>query len=132
MWIPGYSLDVPKHMDWKQLKSFLESYHALSKRPLWLPFGCRALEDAIQWGSAVQRELLHLSWPEPLLRWQECAEAVCPESGELLWRGLRVCIGMAYGLPTSKAPLNTGGAGQWGGTGWIAGKKGRNEAGCSS
>ncbi len=56
----------------------------------------------------VQRELLSLPWPDPILSWQECAEVVSQETGELVWRGLRVRMGMAYGLPTSKAPLNTG------------------------
>lgn len=71
----------------------------------------RALEDAIQWGCVVQRELLSLPWPEAVLTWQECTEAYCPDTGDLMWRGLRVRMGMAFGLPTSKAPLNTG---RWG------------------
>ena len=61
----------------------------------------------MRWAAAVQRELLKVDWPDGVLEWAECA----PETGEdgrLLWRGLRVKVGMAVGHDAAKRPLNTG------------------------
>lgn len=66
------------------------------------------------WVAALQAELLHVVWPEAVLAWPECAPAEDPATGALLWRGLRLKVGMAYGAPTSKAPLNTGRADYYG------------------
>lgn len=46
-----------------------------------------------------------------MLEWGECGEVRDPDSSTLLWRGLLAKVGIAYGVPASKAPLNTGG---WG------------------
>lgn len=46
--------------------------------------------------------------PGAVLEWAECREVRDPENTNLLWRGLRVKMGVSYGVPSSKAPLNTG------------------------
>lgn len=64
------------------------------------------LEMAVRWACALQLRLLDRPWPPALLQWDECA----PVEGAhgLLWRGLRVRVGMAYGRPDQRKPLNTG------------------------
>lgn len=69
---------------------------------------CRLLEDAVRWCSAVQKELLVMSWPEALLQWGDCRDQRDPATGAIIWRGLRVRMGMAFGRPSYKKPLNTG------------------------
>ena len=53
-----------------------------------------------------------------MLEWGECGEVRDPDSSTLLWRGLLAKVGIAYGVPASKAPLNTGGCASrfW----WVA------------
>ena len=48
-----------------------------------------------------------------MLEWGECGEVRDPDTSTVLWRGLLAKVGIAYGVPASKAPLNTGG--------WLAG-----------
>ncbi len=74
----------------------------------------RHLSDALCWACHLQEELLLLAWPATLLRMPECAETRAGPAGELLWRGLRVRVGMAYGMVSSKKPLNTGRADYFG------------------
>ena len=59
--------------------------------------------------SVLQKELLHLPWPEEVLSWLACGEVRDAASGNTIWRGLRVRMGMAYGRPDYRKPLNTGG-----------------------
>ena len=59
--------------------------------------------------SVLQKELLHLPWPEEVLSWLACGEVHDAASGHTIWRGLRVRMGMAYGRPDYRKPLNTGG-----------------------
>jgi hypothetical protein len=56
----------------------------------------------------MQLELLHAEWPEELLTWPDCAREVDPTTGSLLYRGLRVRMGMAFGRAQHRKPLNTG------------------------
>lgn len=69
---------------------------------------CRAFADAVRWCAALQHALLQLNWPAAVLSWPECAEQRSPHTGALLWRGLRMRIGLAYGRPQYRKPLNTG------------------------
>ncbi len=57
----------------------------------------------------MQQELLQLPWPEAILQWGACAEERDP-GGRLVWRGLRVRMGLAWGGATYRKPLNTGAA----------------------
>ncbi|KAF5842413.1 hypothetical protein DUNSADRAFT_7397, partial [Dunaliella salina] len=66
------------------------------------------LDQAIQWACRLQCELLHIHWPIVLMRMPECMEERDPITGSLLWRGLRVRIGMAHGFISTKKPINTG------------------------
>ena len=67
----------------------------------------RTLEQAVRWAAAVQKALLAVDWPATVLDWADCAPEAS-EDGNLLWRGLRVKMGMAVGHDAAKRPLNTG------------------------
>ena len=67
----------------------------------------RSQEAAIRCCTALQLRLLSAAWPSQLLQWAECRE-VLGDAGEVLWRGLRVRAGIAFGRPDHKKPLNTG------------------------
>lgn len=69
---------------------------------------CRRLEEAVRWSAAVQKELLEMNWPEILLQWSDCQPHQDPNTGALIWRGLRVRMGISWGRPSYKKPLNTG------------------------
>lgn len=58
----------------------------------------------------MQKELLLISWPEGLMQWVDCREQRDLNTGAVIWRGLRVRMGMAFGRPAYKKPLNTGAA----------------------
>jgi len=62
----------------------------------------------VRWSAAVQKALLGMNWPETLLQWGDCQPVQDPNTGALLWRGLRVRMGMSWGRPSYKKPLNTG------------------------
>lgn len=66
------------------------------------------LEMAVSYCCAVQLQLLDLPWPEELLQWPECAAMTDSESGRWLFRGLRLRMGVTWGLADSRKPLNTG------------------------
>lgn len=61
----------------------------------------------MRWAAAMQTELLQLPWPEAVLAWGACAEER-DAGGRLVWRGLRVRMGLAWGGATYRKPLNTG------------------------
>lgn len=67
----------------------------------------------MRWSCHLQEELLYLAWPHALLGMAECLPQLDDEGG-LLWRGLRVRIGMAHGLVSNKKPLNSGRADYFG------------------
>jgi hypothetical protein len=67
----------------------------------------------------MQQELLQLPWPEAILQWGACAEERDP-GGRLVWRGLRVRMGLAWGGATYRKPLNTGAAAMHSGGGMSA------------
>ena len=71
-------------------------------------YAYRRLEEAVRWSAAVQKALLGMNWPEALLQWGDCQPIKDPDTGALLWRGLRVRMGMSWGQPSYKKPLNTG------------------------
>lgn len=98
----------------RQLLRQYRGYECKEPEPGKLTLAFRQLEDALQWGCALQQELLGFAWPESVLEWGECCEVREAESTNLLWRGLRVKIGISYGVPSSKAPLNTGRADYFG------------------
>ena len=62
----------------------------------------------MRFGVSLQKQLLGLPWPREILDWPDCAEVRDPTSGSVLWRGLRVRIGIAWGKPSYRKPLNTG------------------------
>ena len=78
-----------------------------------LELACSDLESAVRWAAVIQKQLLEIAWPEVVLEWPMCAEVYDHENNvggreALLWKGLRVRIGMACGKPQYRKPLNTG------------------------
>lgn len=71
------------------------------------------LENAILFSVKAQEALLMLDWDEKLLE-DSHFEEVKSEEGHIIWRGLRVRIGLAYGMASFKKPLMTGAADYFG------------------
>lgn len=93
----------------RSLLSDYSGYECKEPEPGKLTLAFRKLEDALAWSCALQESLLHdVDWPEEVYSWAECAPEVDSDSGNVLWRGLRVQVGISWGAPTVKAPLNTG------------------------
>ncbi|KAF6259953.1 hypothetical protein COO60DRAFT_1700595 [Scenedesmus sp. NREL 46B-D3] len=90
-----------------------DGYECKEPEPGKFTLAFKELEDAITWACHLQEELMYLSWPTHLLGMQECREQHDAD-GRLIWRGLRVRIGMAYGFVNNKKPLNTGRADYFG------------------
>ena len=65
-------------------------------------------EKALAWAIYVQQELIKQPWPQKLLENFEDASEVVAPAGELLYRGLRVRVGIHYGEPTCKIDPITG------------------------
>ncbi len=67
----------------------------------------------MRWAAVFQKQLMDIAWPEVVLEWPMCSEVYDHENNvggqeQLLWKGLRVRIGMACGKPQYRKPLNTG------------------------
>ncbi len=65
------------------------------------------LELAVRYCCAVQLQLLDLPWPSTVLEWPECIPQYST-NGRLLFRGLRLRMGLTWGRADSRKPLNTG------------------------
>ncbi|HYI00251.1 ATP-binding protein [Hyalangium sp.] len=65
-----------------------------------------SVEDALRWCLDVQEVLLDAPWPEALLAWPEAAEE--RDAGGLLYRGLRVRMGVHVGEPERRVDAGTG------------------------
>jgi adenylate cyclase len=57
--------------------------------------------DACKWCLTVQQQLLQVNWPQALYTHKDAEEQQNPQ-GELLYKGLRVRMGMHTGVPTCK------------------------------
>ena len=55
--------------------------------------------DALTFSEAVQSQLLEEKWPEGILGFEECAKV--EQDGKIIFRGLRVGMGVHCGFPTS-------------------------------
>ena len=65
----------------------------------------------MRWACAVTKELMEAAWPAVLGEWPETKEEfvrVADGEEQLLWNGPRVSMGMTYGKPQYRKPLNTG------------------------
>lgn len=72
---------------------------------------CSTLEAAIRWSCVVTKELLETVWPPVLSDWDGCKEEHInvPGFGDaLIWSGPKFSIGMTYGKPQYRKPLNSG------------------------
>ncbi|DBA77690.1 TPA: hypothetical protein ACH3X2_008392 [Trebouxia sp. C0005] len=113
--ITAFNVGVGKYT--KLVRSLLPKYSGYEcKEPESGKFtlSFRRLEEAVRWSAAVQKALLGMNWPETLLQWGDCQPTRDPNTGALLWRGLRVRMGMSWGRPSYKKPLNTGRADYFG------------------
>ena len=72
-----------------------------------------ALENAILFAVKAQEALMTLDWDDKLLEDPNFHE-VHDEEGNLTWRGIRVRMGLAYGMASFKKPLMTGAADYFG------------------
>lgn len=59
----------------------------------------QTITDSIQWAVAVQEELVQAEWDEDLLAHPAAAEEWGGKEDHVLFKGLRVRIGMNYGAP---------------------------------
>jgi class 3 adenylate cyclase len=66
-----------------------------------------APEKALQWCIAVQEDLLKIEWPSKLLENEDSKEER-NSFGNMLYKGLRVRMGVHYGEPTCKIDPVTG------------------------
>ncbi|CAD7695706.1 unnamed protein product, partial [Ostreobium quekettii] len=74
----------------------------------------RQLDKAICWGAHMQVEMLQLNWPAELLEMEQCRAETNPSLGTVIWKGLRIRMGMVYGDPGQRQPLKTGRADYFG------------------
>ncbi|GMH40090.1 hypothetical protein BSKO_07994 [Bryopsis sp. KO-2023] len=72
------------------------------------------IDNAIRWCAHIQLELLNQDWPKGLLELEGCREVIAEDTGEVLEKGLRVRMGMAFGKPGVKKPLSSGRADYFG------------------
>ena len=89
-----------------RISNWCTSSNPCSPAPTPPPFS--NLELAVSYCCAVQLQHLDLPWPAELLQWAECAPMTDSEDGRLLFRGLRLRMGVTWGLADSRKPLNTG------------------------
>ncbi|KAK9829405.1 hypothetical protein WJX72_005653 [[Myrmecia] bisecta] len=98
----------------RRLLAKYDGYECKEPEPGKFTLAFRPLEQAVRWSAAVQKELLGAGWPAEIMSWGDCMEEVDELTGEIIWRGLRLRMGMAYGKPTYRKPLNTGRADYYG------------------
>lgn len=115
----------------RDLLATYRGYECKEPEPGKFTLAFRDLPDALRCCCSLQRALLGAQWPARLLECSACAPvstrsvhqngdfgmanaAVMDEQAELLWRGLRVRVGIAYGKVDHKKPLCTGRADYYG------------------
>ena len=73
-----------------------------------LAFTC--FSNAVRFAASVHVNLVAADWPPQLLALDECAPQLSSD-GSLLFRGLRIKVGIAFGQAASRKPLKSGRAG---------------------
>jgi adenylate cyclase len=63
---------------------------------------------AVRWCLEVQKELLEADWPPELLRSPICQGQLSPETGQLLYKGISVRMGIHYGEMECEQDIVTG------------------------
>eukprot|EP00798_Chlamydomonas_sp_ICE-L_P006610 gene6610-3263_t len=91
----------------RELLPLYDGYECKESRPGEVMLVFRHLHQAVLWCTHVQAKLVNESWPSDLLKMAEC-KPCRDEDGKLIWAGLAVRMGMAYGKIGSKKPTNTG------------------------
>eukprot|EP01012_Entosiphon_sulcatum_P010256 TRINITY_DN1595_c0_g1_i1.p1 TRINITY_DN1595_c0_g1~~TRINITY_DN1595_c0_g1_i1.p1 ORF type:complete len:1244 (-),score=239.59 TRINITY_DN1595_c0_g1_i1:41-3721(-) len=96
------------HMHNECMRDGLDKHHGYEVKTVGDAFmaAFTAPTDALNWCLEMQTALLKLDWPAPLLQHPAASEEKLP-SGETLWRGLRVRMGMHLGEPTAERDPRT-------------------------
>ena len=71
-------------------------------------------DDAVSFTGDVHVKLLNADWEDELLKKKGCEPRVDPETGFVVWRGLHARCGVAFGVGSTRKPLNTGRADYFG------------------
>ena len=66
-----------------------------------------SLLNSVRFALELQSSLLTADWPEQILQWPGCNEERS-SNGTLLWRGMRVRVGIHVGFPTYQVDPVTG------------------------
>jgi class 3 adenylate cyclase len=90
-----------------------DGYECKEPEPGKFTLAFSRLEDALLFASKLHTELLSVPWPPDVLHEPHCAEEY-DALGRVVFRGLRARVGIAYGTPTMRKPLNSGRADYFG------------------
>ena len=71
-------------------------------------------DDAVSFTGDLHVRLLACDWEDALLRKRGCEPRFDPKTGATVWRGLHARCGVAFGLGSTRKPLNTGRADYFG------------------
>ena len=71
-------------------------------------------DDAVSFTGDLHVRLLTCDWEDALLRKRGCEPRFDPNTGATVWRGLHARCGVAFGLGSTRKPLNTGRADYFG------------------
>ena len=89
-------------------------YECKSPEPNKYTLAFESFAVAVRFCGALHLELLAVRWSVALLAKPGCSEERDPETGALIWRGLHARCGIAFGLGSTRKPLNTGRADYFG------------------
>jgi class 3 adenylate cyclase len=88
-------------------------YECKEPEPCKFTLAFRTFEGAVRFSAGFHLQLLEAPWPQELLTYPGC-EVQHDHKGEVIFRGLRARIGIAFGKPTSRKPLGSGRADYFG------------------
>jgi hypothetical protein len=97
----------------RELVLRFDGYECKEPEPGKFTLAFSQLEDALLFASKLHTELLSVPWPPDVLNEPHCAEEY-NAVGRVVFRGLRARVGIAYGTPTMRKPLNSGRADYFG------------------
>jgi hypothetical protein len=97
----------------RELLPCYDGYECKEPEPGKFTLCFTSFDMALTFAARLHTDLLHVDWARELLDTPEGLEE-WGEEGQLLYRGLRVRVGIAYGTPTTRKPLNTGRADYFG------------------
>ena len=87
-----------------------DGYECKEPEPCKFMASFRTFEGAVRFSAEFHEQLMDAPWPAELLQYPLCGIEY-NDRGELLYRGLRARVGIAFAKPTSRKPLSSGRAG---------------------